>query len=663
MQYLQPDDFRNYFFINDLKLSPSGKNIAIMGRKANALNNYDVSIFVDSGNGFKIVSDAMSNVSQFLWQDDETILFSEACEPEDIKKIEEGHELTCYYKVNIHDRIVQPAFRVDAVVVDIHLLSPGKFLAQTIYDINRPSLKGKSEEEVAKILEEIRMEKCFQVIDELPFWTDGRGVTNKKRVRLSILTEDGKLDPITDPLTNVVDYRLSACRERLAYICDPAPAEIRSLECNIHVVNLDTREEEIALSDPKRIRIFDFWKDKLVVSYAEPSTHRYYHGPFYIVDPKNKETKEIAKFDLSIGEPGFSDSKFEGGEMRQVVGDSYFFLSLKGYHTDIFELDLNSGEIMNATNSHADINFFDIQNGRVVFGSMVPGKLMEIFELKDGNIVKISTFNDKFHESRKYVAPEHLTLIDKEGVEVDGWVMKPVDYEEGKVYPAILNIHGGPKLAYTDGYFHEMQYWANQGYFVLYSNPRGSDGKGNEFADIRGKYGTIDYDNLMQFVDECILKYPGIDSERLGVTGGSYGGFMTSWMVGHTDRFKAAVSQCSISNWSSFYCTSDIGYYYGSDQMAADPWSDYAKLWWHSPLKYAPNVKTPTLVLHSCEDFRCCIPEAYQWYTALKLHGVTTKMVVFHGGDHEMPRSGKPDYRTRRLKEITEWMDKYLKIS
>ncbi|MDL2248406.1 S9 family peptidase, partial [Tyzzerella sp. OttesenSCG-928-J15] len=235
------------------------------------------------------------------------------------------------------------------------------------------------------------------------------------------------------------------------------------------------------------------------------------------------------------------------------------------------------------------------------------------------------------------------------------------DYEAGKKYPAILDIHGGPKAAFGDSFFHEMQYWANQNYFVLFCNPRGSDGKGNEFADIRGKYGTIDYDDIMQFVDECLKKYPDINEDKLGVTGGSYGGFMTNWIIGHTDRFKAAATQRSISNWIAFNYISDIGYYFGTDQMMAGAWDNVEKLWWHSPLKYLDKAKTPTLVIHSDEDYRCWIPEGYQVFTALKIHGVDTRMCVFHGENHELSRSGKPEHRMRRLKEITEWMDKYLK--
>jgi dipeptidyl aminopeptidase/acylaminoacyl peptidase len=297
----------------------------------------------------------------------------------------------------------------------------------------------------------------------------------------------------------------------------------------------------------------------------------------------------------------------------------------------------------------------------MVAGIMQTGRLLEIFEIKDGKLDKISEFNDEIHNSRKYSPPEHFTFNDTDGVEIDGWVMKPVDYEAGKQFPAVLNIHGGPKAAYCESYFHEMQYLANQNYFVMFSNPRGGDGKGNEFADIRGEYGGIDYENLMQFVDECLKKYPEIDAERMAVMGGSYGGFMTNWIVGHTHRFKAAITMRCICNWISFANISDIGPYFGKDQMGdVDIWTDIDKLWHHSPLKYAPNVKTPTLILHSDQDYRCWTPEAYQWFTALKLHKAATRMVLFHGENHELSRSGKPDNRVKRLEEMMAWLEKYL---
>ena len=196
---------------------------------------------------------------------------------------------------------------------------------------------------------------------------------------------------------------------------------------------------------------------------------------------------------------------------------------------------------------------------------------------------------------------------------------------------------------------------------MFFMNPRGGDGRGNSFADIRGKYGTIDYEDLMKFTDEVLKKYPAIDTARVGVTGGSYGGFMTNWIIGHTDRFKAAASQRSISNWISFAHTSDIGEMFGADQQGADTWKNVDKLWWHSPLKYANQCTTPTLFIHSDEDFRCPYSEGMQMYSALCEHGVATRLCMFKGENHELSRSGKPRHRVKRLKEITTWMDTYLK--
>jgi acylaminoacyl-peptidase len=269
--------------------------------------------------------------------------------------------------------------------------------------------------------------------------------------------------------------------------------------------------------------------------------------------------------------------------------------------------------------------------------------------------------NESIQDSYALSKPEHLSFTDADGFVVDGWVMRPAGYVPGSAYPAILNIHGGPKGAFGDIFFHEMQYWAGQGYFVLYCNPRGSSGKGNAFAELRGAYGTYDYDDLMRFTDLCLERYPDIDQARLGVTGGSYGGFMTNWIIGHTSRFKAAASQRSISNWISFAGTSDIGYLFAEDQIAASVEDAPEKLWWHSPLRCARRAVTPTLFIHSDEDYRCWIAEGYQMFTALRKRGVDTRMCVFHGENHELSRSGKPQHRLRRLSEITAWFDQRLK--
>ncbi len=192
-------------------------------------------------------------------------------------------------------------------------------------------------------------------------------------------------------------------------------------------------------------------------------------------------------------------------------------------------------------------------------------------------------------------------------------------------------------------------------------NPRGSDGYSEKFADIRGRYGTRDYDDLMEGLDYVLKRFPQIDGRRLGVAGGSYGGYMTNWVVGHTDRFKAVVADRSISNWVSMWATSDIGPYFTSDQIGGNPWDAEEKLMSDSPLRYVPNVKTPLLLVHSMEDYRCWMPEAIQFFTSLKMLGKEAELVLFPDENHDLSRVGKPKHRVARLKHYLRWFDKHLK--
>jgi dipeptidyl aminopeptidase/acylaminoacyl peptidase len=279
-------------------------------------------------------------------------------------------------------------------------------------------------------------------------------------------------------------------------------------------------------------------------------------------------------------------------------------------------------------------------------------------ELYDGRGRQLSRFNERALRD-SYVAKPEILNVQREGYEVHGFVLRPKDYVPGKKYPVILDVHGGPKTVYGPVFYHEMQYWAGRGYFVIFCNPTGSDGRG-AFMDIRGKYGTIDYEDLMAFTDAALEAWPDMNAEELFETGGSYGGFMTNWIIGHTDRFRACASQRSISNWLSFG-VSDIGAEFVPDQNAADAWSDPEKLWFHSPLKYADRVKTPTLFIHAFEDYRCPIDQGYQMFAALIEHGVESRLVCFRGENHELSRSGKPSHRLKRLREITEWFDAHRK--
>ncbi|WP_425147108.1 S9 family peptidase [Deinococcus sp.] len=245
--------------------------------------------------------------------------------------------------------------------------------------------------------------------------------------------------------------------------------------------------------------------------------------------------------------------------------------------------------------------------------------------------------------------------------EGEGWVLLPAGTGQA---PALLSIHGGPHTAYGHGFMHEFQLYAAQGYGMCYGNPRGSVGYGQAWSeDIRGRWGSVDMHDLLSFFDACLSAQPRLDAARSGVMGGSYGGFMTNWITSHTTRFQVAVTDRSICNLISFGGTSDIGMRFWDDELGGNfqRRADAGKLWDMSPLQYAEDVRTPTLIIHSLDDLRCPVEQAEQWFAALQLHGVPSRFVRFPGEDHELSRSGRPDRRVQRLTEYLEWVGRYLK--
>lgn len=293
-------------------------------------------------------------------------------------------------------------------------------------------------------------------------------------------------------------------------------------------------------------------------------------------------------------------------------------------------------------------------------------ELSELYLVEDkDHLLRLSYFNDQMALELSSIKPEKLNFTSPyKQTDIEGFVLLPPNFVKGKKasYPLILDIHGGPKTVYSSTYYHEMQVWASLGFVVCYTNPNGSDGRGNAFADIRGAYGGRDYDDLMTFLDKVLANYAEIDPERLGVTGGSYGGFMTNWIITHTKRFKAACSQRSISNWLSFYGTSDIGYYFATDQNHIRNFTlpEQEILWQHSPLKYINEAATPTLFIHSDNDYRCPLEQGMQMHTALRALGVPSKLCIFPFENHDLSRGGKPQAREWRLNLMTHWFLQYL---
>ncbi len=273
---------------------------------------------------------------------------------------------------------------------------------------------------------------------------------------------------------------------------------------------------------------------------------------------------------------------------------------------------------------------------------------------------RVTRVNQKLLSELRLVTPEPFRFKAKDGLELDGWMMKPFSFQQNSKFPAVLEIHGGPHSAYGEAFFFEFQLLASRGYGVFYCNPRGSSNYGPEFAEkVLGDWGGMDYQDIISLKD-YMDEVPWVDKDRTYVTGGSYGGFMTNWIVGHTHRFRAAVTQRSISNMYTKYGCSDIGWYGNKKGMGGrDLWDSESFIMERSPIRYAPFVKTPLLIIHSEEDYRCPLEQAEQWYVALKRLGKEVEFVKFSGENHELSRSGKPKNRVERLERIVGWFDRH----
>lgn len=288
----------------------------------------------------------------------------------------------------------------------------------------------------------------------------------------------------------------------------------------------------------------------------------------------------------------------------------------------------------------------------------LPSALAKL-DLTTGEITNLYNPNEAYLAEHIVTTPERFTYKGYDNWDIHGWYMPPVEKKDK--HAAILYVHGGPQVAYGESFFHEMQALSAKGYGVIMINPRGSNTYGQNFVkSILGDYGNHDFDDLMMGVDYILETHPEVDADQLYVSGGSYGGFMTNWIVTHTDRFRAAVTQRSISNWISFYGTSDIGPFFVEKQLLDDIHNPQ-RLWEMSPVAHAKNAKTPLLVLHGQSDLRCPQEQGEQMYMAMRKNNVPTKMILFPQSSHGLSRQGLPNLRQERLKAITDWFEEYSK--
>ncbi len=656
-------DFLNYKFLSNVQYAPDGKRAAFVVSNCNEEENcYESRLWLYDG-AFRQLTD-LGKEAQFLWESGDTILFPAVRSAAEKKRAEAKERFTSYYRLDLRGGEAIPAFTLPFAANWLRQLPCGAYAVLGSIDANEPDYYAMRKEDREKVQKRYADDADYEVFDELPYWMNGGGIINKSRTALFLVSKDAKeIRRITEPFFAVA--AIETIGNLVYFLGDSYTARMDLTHPKLFVLNGETGETRLIKAyDGLFVDGIKAVGETLVMTATEGKDIGLNENvDFYTVDRETGALSMLYENTESLWNSVGSDVRHGGGETTWAANGKLYYVTTRAESSHLYALDMDGNNVPVATeNGSVDACAIHADNDAALLIALYEGSLQELYakDLKTGALTKLSHFNDDAFKD-KYVAKCEPVSVESEGWTIDGWVLKPKDYDPAKKYPAVFDIHGGPKTVYGTVFYHEMQVWAGMGYFVFFCNPKGSDGRGDAFADIMGHYGEMDYRNLMDFADEVLRRYPAIDPNRVCETGGSYGGFMTNWIIGHTDRFCACASQRSISNWLSFNGISDIGYYFVGDQNKADFYSDHAKLWEHSPLKYAKNVKTPTLFIHSDEDYRCPIDQGLQMYAALVDRGIPARICVFHGENHELSRSGKPKHRIRRLEEITNWFEKYAK--
>ncbi len=339
----------------------------------------------------------------------------------------------------------------------------------------------------------------------------------------------------------------------------------------------------------------------------------------------------------------------------------YIGSGMKG-ETHIFRVDAATGRVTPVTNGPRGVHNFSRHDasGTMVYLANDFDHLDDVYVTTGSAPRQITHLNTGLWSQLALASVERIPYTAEDGLPIDGFLVKPINWEPGKKYPMVLSVHGGPTGQYGVDWYHEFQVYAGRGWAVFFCNPRGSTGYGSKFQRaVAREWGGKAYTDIMTGVQETLKRNPWIDRDRLGVTGGSYGGFMTNWIVTQTNLFKAAVTLRSISNFVSDDGTRDGAYGHKQD-FGGDIFQNFDEYWRYSPLHYVQNVKTPTLVLHSDNDFRVPIEQGEQWFRALQHYGVTSEIVMFPRENHNLTRTGEPTHLVESLNWQCYWFDRFL---
>lgn len=504
-------------------------------------------------------------------------------------------------------------------------------------------------------------------ITKLQYKMDGQGITEKDRSyqikKVSVATKDTSL--VLEKDRPIRLQYVSSDESYLLYVDKLNPENEWVYGASVYEYTIADKSSQLITKDfPDGSFSFEAVNDseRHFLFTGNDFSHAFVTlNSVYLWNREKRTFTEISVADKYAGDLIIGDfqQKVKGFPVKWLTEDTFIYPVTEHGKLLLYKGDIEGNQtcLVDKKWHITDGDVIDESTVVVTYSDLTTPSRLARLNLIDGGVTELYNPNDSAEKDLEFSKPERFWYKGADNWDIQGWYVPPMEKKEK--HPAVLYIHGGPQVCYGESFFHEMQQLAAEGYGVIMLNPRGGNGYGQEFvASILGDYGNKDYEDLMMGTDAVLDSHPEIDKESVFVAGGSYGGFMTNWIVGHTDRFKAAITQRCISNWVSFYGTSDVGAFFVEFQLKRDV-SQMEELWKMSPLAHAHNTKTPLLIIHGQEDLRCPQEQAEQMYTAMKKHGVETKMVLYPKSNHGLSREGLPNLRIARLNEITSWLDNH----
>jgi dipeptidyl aminopeptidase/acylaminoacyl peptidase len=498
-------------------------------------------------------------------------------------------------------------------------------------------------------LDDDERERRPRRITSVPYRFDGRGSTHDRRRHLWIVEPEGELEPrCLTPGDHDEEFPAwSPDGATVAFISDHDPG--RGLVSGNDVFEVDVESGEISRAAARGIwHSVSYRPDGALHLLGNVETAYPVDAYLYRREPDGSLTALTGHLDRGSVSPAAGPAAVVWDNDNAVIGleDSGAFGVIEVSSDRTIETIVDGQRI---------ITGFDIHDGRLIFTASKWDSPGELYSTLDGAEQQLTSLNSM---DLGLIEPEHFRVESGDG-EIDVWVHLP-DGDES--VPVLLSIHGGPASQYGFGFFDEFQVYSGAGYGVIATNPRGSSGRGRDFARavVGAGWGDVDLEDVRAAVEASLDRFPRLDRGRMGLMGGSYGGFMTAWIIGQEDRWRSAVVERALISWTSFAGTSDIGGVFPENYTGVSYPQGWQTWWELGPLALAENVTTPTLILHSEDDFRCPIEQAEQYFMALLRNGTTTEMLRFPGEGHELSRGGSPLHRKERFDAVLDWHGRYL---